>query len=111
MPLGRIAHMYFPYCLQKQPDGSYLILNRNYKPVGFNTRDHLKYEDYPVAVRFARLLGPTAAKLSVHGHADLDNIYLYDDGTIPTDSPANMAAYLKRLETLAGLKVKESGRG
>lgn len=27
MPLGRIAHMYLPYCLQKQPDGKYRIVD------------------------------------------------------------------------------------
>jgi hypothetical protein len=106
MPIGHIAHSYFPYCLQKQADGSYLILNRDYKPVGFNTKEHLVYENYPVAVQFARLLPATAAKLSVHGKPDLDAIYLYNDGTVPTDSQANMAAYLARLELLAKLKVK-----
>jgi hypothetical protein len=27
--------MFFPYCLQKQKDGRYVVLNREYKPVGF----------------------------------------------------------------------------
>lgn len=107
MPIGHIAHSFFPYCLKKQPDGSYLILNRDYKPVGFNTKEHVVYEDFPVSVKFARLLPATAAKLSVHGHADVDTIFLYDDGSVPTETKAKMSDYLARLEILANLKFKE----
>ena len=31
--------VYLPYCLQLQDDGSYLVLNRRYKPVGITRTD------------------------------------------------------------------------
>ncbi len=108
MPIGHIAHTHFPYCIKKLPDESFVVLNRDYKPLGFNTKDHLAYEQYPIAVRFARLVPATVAKLSVHGHTDTDFIFLYDDGSIPTESAANMKAYLARLEILSKLKFKDS---
>jgi hypothetical protein len=108
MPLGLLAHTHLPYCVQREEDGGYVVLNRDYKPLGFNTKEHLDYGNYPISVRFSRLLAVTAAKISVHGKGDLDVIYLYDDGTIPTESAANMTAYLKRLAVLNGLKVSDS---
>ena len=40
-----------PYCLEKQDNGSYAVLNREYKSVGFNTSDYIKYEEYPVTTK------------------------------------------------------------
>jgi len=37
-----------PYCLKKMEDGTYIILNRRYKPIGFNSQEHVIYEDYPI---------------------------------------------------------------
>jgi hypothetical protein len=94
-----------PYCLQRQPDGSYILLNRAYKPIGFATQCFIDYAAHPIGVRL-RGLGPKAAKeLSWKGDSDLSNIYLYSDGCAPTLSAANMAAYQKRLARLMKLKV------
>ena len=46
-----------------------------------------------------------ATKISFKGSTDLDSIYLYNDGCVPTHTAANMTAYLKRLAALAKLKV------
>ncbi len=97
---------FLPYCLDRQDDGRYAILNRLYKPVGFNTSEWVDYSAYPVCVK-VRGLGPaTARKLSCHGHGDLDRIYLYNDGCVPTRSPDAMAAYLEKLQILASLRVE-----
>ncbi|MCG5501575.1 hypothetical protein [Ectothiorhodospira lacustris] len=37
MAIENVRAVYFPYRIQKQEDGSWVLLNRNYKPVGFNT--------------------------------------------------------------------------
>jgi hypothetical protein len=37
---------------------------------------------------------------------DLDRIYLYNDGCVPTRSPDAMAAYLEKLQILASLRVE-----
>lgn len=49
MPLGDFRSVYLPYCLKRQEDGSDVVLNREYKPVGFNTREHIPYEEHPVS--------------------------------------------------------------
>jgi len=106
MPLGDFRSIYMPYCLEKQDDGSYAVLNREYKPVGFNTREHIDYKAFPVTTPFKGVGQGVAKKLSYKGSEDTETIYLYNDGCVPTQSAENMNAYLKRLTILAKLKVK-----
>ena len=56
MTIENVRAVYFPYCIEKQEDG-WVMLNRNYKPVGFNTGEFIKYEDYPDSIRL-KGLGP-----------------------------------------------------
>jgi hypothetical protein len=97
--------VFLPYCLDRQPDGKYVVLNRKYKPVGFLTKDHIEYSDYPICVKFKGLGEVTAAKISFNGDSNMDRIYLYNDGCIPTNSSEYMDDYLRRLEVLAKLAV------
>jgi hypothetical protein len=105
MPLGDVRSVHLPYCIKKQSDGTYVVLNREYKPLGFKTKDNVNYADYPICVKLRGLRAATAAKISYSGSSDLGVIYLYNDGCIPTDSAAHMTAYLKRLAVFAKLKV------
>jgi hypothetical protein len=105
MSLGDFRAIFFPYCLQKQKDGRYAVLNREYKPVGFYTTDWVKYEEHPVLVKLKGLTKSKAAKLSDKGEANLDEISLYSDATNPVRSKANMRSYLAKLEILASLSV------
>ena len=105
MPLGDFRSVFLPYCLQRQPDGRYAVLNREYKPCGFLTREHVEYAKYPILVRFKRLTPAMARRISCRGSEDLDAIHLYHDGCIPTRSATNMAEYQARLALLAPLKV------
>lgn len=104
MPLFDFRSIYLPYCLKKQQDGSYIIANREYKPVGFNTHEFIKYEDYPVSTKF-RISKVTAKKLSCHESEETDTIYLYNDGCVPTHSEKNMKLYLDKIKILAKLKA------
>jgi hypothetical protein len=104
MPSHDFRSVHLPYCIKKLPDGNHIVLNRNYKPIGFRTTAQLDYEAYPIGVKFKRLTAKTVAKLSFKGSSDADAIYLYNDGSIPTASAKNMQAYLERLGILAKLK-------
>lgn len=104
MPLHDFRSVHLPYCLIKQADGKYVVLNREYKPIGFKTGDWVDYDKYPVAVKIKGLTAKVVAKVSCKKGANLEKIYLYDDGCIPTKSAKNMQAYLERLEVLAKLR-------
>ena len=102
---GDFRFVFMPYCIKRQENGKYAVLNRRYKPVGFTISEHIKYEEYPVLVDIRGLTPAKASKISFKGDPDTDTIYLYNDGCVPTSSADNMRRYLSRLALLAGLKV------
>ncbi|MCU7904466.1 MAG: hypothetical protein KZQ76_01190 [Candidatus Thiodiazotropha sp. (ex Epidulcina cf. delphinae)] len=99
-------YLFFPYCLLEQQDGSYAVVNRRYKPLGFTTQDWVNYEDHPILITTEGLGPKTIKKLSYKGSTDSSAIYLYGSGHVPTSSKKNMDAYQKRLALLAKLKIK-----
>lgn len=111
MPIVNTRAIYFPYCLQELKDKSWVVLNRNYKPVGSGTTEFVEYEDViQDRMRIARITPAQAKKISYKGEIDGTvtgdrTIYLYNDGCIPTSSEKDMAAYLKRLAVLMKLKL------
>lgn len=103
LPTEQLRRVCFPYCLMRLGDGSYILLNREYKPLGVFPDAWVDYDDYP---RFAvRITTAQARRLSVRGNDDLECIFLYHDGCTPTSSTKDMAAYCQRLAWLMKLRV------
>jgi hypothetical protein len=98
------GYISLPYVLQRQEDGSYLVLNRKYKPIGFLTDEWVHYENYPIAHHFVRMDEEVFEKLAIPG-SRYGDIYLYNDGSIPTIGKKNMKAYLEKLASLMKLDV------
>ena len=107
MPSGDFRAIFLPYCLKKQADGSYVVLNRNYKPLGFKTTEHVEYSAYPINVKIRGIKPQQATKLSISGSNDTDNIFLYNDATVPIRSKKNMDTYLEKIAMLAKLKISQ----
>lgn len=88
-----------PYCLRPLEDGSYLPLNRSYKPLGT-----LEWSDYDKEPAYRRLQLTTehAAEIDHTGQPDPNGtVFLYDDATYPGGSDEAWDAYLDRLTALA----------
>ena len=98
--------MFFPYCLQKQKDGRYVVLNREYKPVGFKPHGFIRYGDYPVCIEIQGIGPDTARKLSYNGSLNTDEIFLYNDECNPIKDVKYMVVYLKKLELLAKKEIR-----
>ena len=106
--VSEFRQLFLIYCLDLQPDGSYVALNRRYKPVGLNmgAGQWVDYKDFPVGFKFKRALSARQiASLDCNGDPAPQRIQLYNDGCVPTDSDANWAAYSRRLQRLAGYLV------
>ena len=103
MAFGIFRSDYLPYCIKQIKQGQFVILNREYKPLGQRTHDWVNYEEH--MVRIKGLTPRLAAKLSVHGDPDLSVIYLYNDSCQPDRDPAHAALYFKRLGLLLKLKI------
>lgn len=108
MLLHNFFTTHMPYCLDLQQDGRYVVLNREYKPIGFHTEDFIKYSDFPVSVNFKKLSPGVVAQLSVDGNSDPSRIHLYCDSYQTLTTPLLMNAYLKRLRLLMSWEVKKS---
>ena len=106
MALTDFRAVFLPYLLERQPDGRYAVLNREYKPVGFFTRETVTYADYPVLVKLKGLTPRLASMLSWEGSSDVNRVFLYNDDSNPVRNKANMRAYLAKIERLAKLGFK-----
>jgi hypothetical protein len=116
LPMSDVRYLCLPYCLKRQPDGRWLILNRKYKPLGFTTTAWVEYGAYPIALKL-RMTPTLAAQLSHDGQgiklkpncdgagATSPTIHLYNDACSPGLGGAAMQAYLQRLAVLARVKV------
>ena len=107
MSLFDIRAIALPYCLKLQACGRYVLLNREYKPLGFYTRGYINYGDFPVLITM-RMTPQKAAKISCGNYANVSEIFLYDDGCIPINSFENWRAYTERLLELSSLRILDT---
>ena len=105
VPIGAdVRWTHLPYTLRDLGDGLYILLNRSYLPLGCQENCRVDYKSHETAFKFHRK--PTSvqlAKMSYCGKSE--DVFFYNDGCVPTHSPRNMAAYLKRLGYLAKLQI------
>ena len=102
--------IWLPYCVQKMNDhaGGWIVLNREYKPLGMPLDQWAVYEDVPMHQRIRRITLCQQKKL-YHGSEDSapwlpnNTIWLYHDGSIPTYSKIKWDAYQRRLFVLSSL--------
>lgn len=104
---GQFRSDFLPYCLDQIGKDTYVVLNREYKPLGLITHDFVRYEDYAVQIKGITAL--KASKLSARGSDDRSRIYLYNDGCKPESRAEHAKAYFKRLEILLKLKTTPIG--
>jgi hypothetical protein len=88
----------------------YVMLNREYKPIGYSSMTWVRYEDHPEIAVKLNITPTKAGKISWNGDQNTDDIYLYNDGCLPDSSSANWEAYSKRLKLLADLEKVEEPR-
>lgn len=97
---NRFRYYYLPYCLQRLRDGSWLPLNRNYKPLGTVTGEWVDYDAAPLEARL-HLSADDLRALSISPENTGELIFLYDDGCVPIRDTPHWQPYCARLEHLA----------
>jgi len=96
--------VYLPYCLKRLSNGSHIAVNRESKPLGVRAWDWVHYDEWADDHAIDGITHSVARKLSVDGSENLESIYLYRDGSVPTLSRDAWEDYSRRLEILAGLQ-------
>ena len=104
MPLVTFKEICLPYCLERQPDGLWMVLNREYLPLGFSKRDQDAIDKAPVRYDF-KGIGPDGLKKIAH-HASGRWIFLYDGTCDPEDSKENWNRYQERLWGLRKFEIR-----
>lgn len=104
--MSTLYRTHFPYCIQAVHYG-YVLLNRDYKPIGFMTNDWLNYNSYPIQFDTKSFKSSVVQNLSWEGNTEFP-IFLYSDACSPWSSKANETAYFDRLKILGNIKSKPS---
>ena len=104
-----LRRTHFPYCLERQADDTWVMLNRHYKPIGFMTSEYLDYAAFPVGFRLRNVPRKTLEALACEGGFSDDTVYLYDDGCTPEPDTPHLDSYLQKLSLLLRLKVEAGG--
>lgn len=104
----KFRRLFLPYCLQRLSDGRYIVLNRRYKPLGWQTNEMVDYDSHPSAARI-KITAPIAKKLSWKGSDDIESIYLYSGDGSPFADATESRAYAGRLAILGEILVTTPG--
>ena len=115
MALGDFFRINMPYGMRKNEKNEWFVFNREYKPLGFNTNEHIEYENYPVFVKYKGLTETKLQKLACSKENSIQrdengNIYMiwfYSDATNPKDNPRHWNDYFDRIKILSILKSSE----
>ena len=100
LPTGNFLRIFLPYCIEPAGDGTFLVVNRDYKPIGILTDEWVTHEGHPARVRIKDLTPARAVQIGLSAGPPY---YLYEDSTAPDATPANWRRYeniLRRLQKL-----------
>ncbi len=100
--------VFLPYALMRLGDGWFLLVNRQYKPLGhFSGWGNLDAQQAKVRIKGLTDARAERLGLKIGGHA----YYLYDDGSNPQASAANWRRYEAILARLMKLEVDNTDSG
>ncbi len=105
--MDEVRRLMFPYGMAKNPDGTWTLFNRRYKPLGVISQEWEEWDAPRHKMKLKGLRSPTLAKLDIRSDGTGDRIYFYNDGCVPTDSSKHMDSYLAKLRILMGLQVSD----
>lgn len=107
-PLASVAnhemHLWLPYSalgMGTDDSGPQILVNRQYKPVGDVSGQHVTYEDHTHLH-----LNASQADRAIFSHRPGATGFLYNDGCTPWRSRTNGEGYLARLQSLRSVLMK-----
>lgn len=103
--MHELIFTHFPYCIKHLGNNKYIVLNRDYKPLGITDW----VEDYAThpSVATLKITRKQAAQMSYNNSDNLESIFLFDKTTDLLENKKLFSEYLNRLEILAHIKTKK----
>lgn len=102
MRSDNVRRCFFPYCIRKMNNGNWIMLNRNYKPVGQADNFHADYDEPSIQFKIS---GQKERAMRKKFDFDGDDFYLYNDGSVPTFNKRYMNIYLEKLVYLMDIRI------
>ena len=106
MPPPRPLRVFLPYCAQRLNGDTYILVGRDYKPIGLPQDGWVKWSDHPLVYEIADLNPAAARAISWNRDANTDWIYFYNDGCAPWLGAKALAAYEERLAKFLELSIQ-----
>lgn len=118
MPLSDFFRINFPYGIKRNSQNQWFAFNREYAPIGYNTRIEKDifsddfYSETPIYTEYKALTDAKLLKIAGDCTIKRDSegrincIYLYNDSTNPQLSPQYWNDYLEKIKLLSNLKKK-----
>lgn len=102
-----------PYGMERNEKWEWFVFNREYKPLGWNTWEHIEKGEMPIFVKYEGLGEATLLKLACNiessvrrdENGEIYQIWFYNDATNPKDDHRHWPAYFERIKKLSKLKV------
>lgn len=115
MALGDFFRINMPYGMKRNDKNEWFVFNREYKPLGWNTYQHINQEEYPVFTKYKGLTEAKLLKLACpkedtvrrDENGKIHTIWFYSDGTNPKDNPIYWNDYFEKIKILSKLKSEE----
>jgi hypothetical protein len=120
MGLSNFFRINMPYGISRNKKGEWFAFNREYLPIGWNSKSHQKsiyvdnvYGEMPIYTKYT---GLTEAKLKELGHdkdsihlddkGKIERVFFYNDRTNPSSNPKYWPDYFEKLKILGKLSRK-----
>jgi hypothetical protein len=105
MPLTNYRQIFMPYCIKKLGPDKWVVLNREYKPLGMSDRSRMyDYDSFAVKLKITKKLAEKLAILDNTTQSPKDMIFLYSASNPPINS-SSMGGYLEKIGLLMNLKA------
>ncbi len=120
MSLDTFFRINFPYGLKRNPDNTWFAFNREYMPIGWNSKEKQEsiygpysFKEFPIHTKYKGLTENKIFKIvgnvdAIHRDDDgnIVTVHLYDSVTDPENSPENWKRYFRIIESLSKLSVE-----
>lgn len=120
MGLTNFFRINLPYGIKKNSDNTWFAFNREYVPLGWNTKENAEsvgtvitpYQLYPIHTKYKGLTDAVILKffknkelIHFNDNGEISTIFFYNDSLNPTNEGGDWNAYFEIIKSFASYEV------